>query len=459
VGSLDVSRVRDGLCRRALDRLPAGDSAWRARLLGLLAVAAADEAIDSSAEVLSADALAMARRTGDPHAELDTIAARHFVLSYPQAIAERTALARRTLELAPPGSMSRLWGLLWLSDIALQEGDMGRWDGLVQDIDALARRTGSPVARWHVARMQALRLALIGEVAAALVEADRGRRLAEQVGDISMLGMYFALRAQLAILLGAPDDILGQAMSLMDRAPAMPLITVSQAQIFLAQGRRDAAAAAIAPLRDLPERMPMGPRWSGSLGSLGLVATDLGDADLAGRCYRALAPTAHWCLGDGGGTPYSLGSIDWPLGEMARCAGLAETAIGHFRRAIEINTRLGARPFVAMARLGWARCLTDDDPDSPAGGDLAGTALAEFERLAMPGPAAAARRLLEHRSPAAHGDGLTDREAEVAGLVGQGLTNKQIAAQLFLADRTGPLGAPAGSVTAEAGQPTPGSER
>lgn len=436
VGSLDVSRVRDGLCRRALDRLPAGDSPWRARLLGLLAVAAADEAVDSSAEVLSARALAMARRTGDPHAELDTIAARHFVLSYPQAIAERTALARRTLELAPHGSMGRVWGLLWLSDIALQEGDMSRWDTLVQDIEALAHRTGSPVARWHVARMQALRLALVGDFAASLEQADRGRRLAEQVGDISMLGMYFALRAQVALLRGEPDDVLGSALALMDRAPAMPLITVSKAQIYLAQGRRDAAAAAIAPLHDLPDRMPKGPRWSGSLGSLGMVAVDLDDGDLAARCYRALAPTAHWCLGDGGGTPYSLGSVDWPLGEMARCAGRPQAAIDHFRRAIEIDTRLGARPFVAMAQLGWARCLTDDDPHSPAGGDLAGTALAEFERLAMPGPAAAARRLLEHRGPAAPGDRLTGREAEVAGLVGRGLTNKQIAAQLFLSVRT-----------------------
>ena len=62
----------------------------------------------------------MARRSGDPRAELETIAARHFVLSYPQAIDERTELAGRALELADAAPMGRLWGLLWSADIALQ---------------------------------------------------------------------------------------------------------------------------------------------------------------------------------------------------------------------------------------------------------------------------------------------------------------------------------------------------
>lgn len=436
VGTVDVSRVRDRLCRRALNRLPDGDSALRARLLGVLAVAAADEAVDLSADALSAEALSMARRSGDRRAELETIAARHFVLSYPQAIAERTRLAERTIELAPSASMGRLWGLLWLADIALQRGDMGRWDALTEDTERLAHRTGSPVARWHVARMRALRLALVGEFAAAADQARRGRHLAERVGDISMLGMYFAFRTQLALLRGTADEGLDEALTLIEQAPDIPLITVSRAQIRLAQGYRDVAETIITPLRDLPVRMPKGPRWSATIGILGLLAVDLGDADLAERCYRALLPTARWCLGDGGGTPYAMGSIEWPLGELARCAGLRDAAVGHFHRAVDMNTRIGAQPFVALARLGWARCLADADPGSATARELAGTALAEFQRLDMPGPAHRARQLHDRLSLGHADSGLTDRESGIAALVAQGLTNKEIAARLFLSVRT-----------------------
>lgn len=57
VGSLDVTRITIRLTTRALARQPAGDSPLRARLLGSLAAAAADEAVDSSAAPLSAAAL------------------------------------------------------------------------------------------------------------------------------------------------------------------------------------------------------------------------------------------------------------------------------------------------------------------------------------------------------------------------------------------------------------------
>ncbi|MGB8381367.1 MAG: AAA family ATPase, partial [Dermatophilaceae bacterium] len=53
IGSVDVSRIVDRLCRRALARLPAEEVRVRAGLLGQRAIAAADEAADA----LSADAL------------------------------------------------------------------------------------------------------------------------------------------------------------------------------------------------------------------------------------------------------------------------------------------------------------------------------------------------------------------------------------------------------------------
>ncbi|WP_420120187.1 ATP-binding protein [Nakamurella sp.] len=436
VGSVDVSRFAVGLVHRALDRLPPGDSALRARLLGQLAVAAADEAADSSAGPLSAQALAMARRIADPRAELETIAARHFALCYPQAVAERAGLARRALELADAAPMGRLWGLLWSADIALQRGDLDQWDTLTQDIEALAGRTGSPVARWHVRRMRAVRLAQSGEFAAAIDQAVEGRRIAERVGDLSMIGMYYAFRVQLALVRGLPEDLPLEAMAMLDRAPAMPLITTSRAQIALLTGRRQVAEALVAGLADLPDRMPLGPRWMGSIGTLGELSVDLGQAELAARCYRVLAPQAGWFWGDGGGTPFAGGSVELPMGRLARAAGRPEAALAHFRRAVEADTRIGARPFTALARLRAAECLADLGSAPAEAAGLATAARAEFDALGMPGPAAAAARVLDRLPPVTAENPLTAREAEIAVLEADGLSNKDIAGRLFLSVRT-----------------------
>ena len=156
IGSIEVSRVVDGLCRRALERLPEEDLEARAGLMSQRAVAAAEEAADSSADGLSAAALDLARQSRSPHAELEAIAARHFVLSYPQAIDQRIPLAERAVELgrASTTAMGALWGHLWQAEIALQLGDLAGMDASIDDIGRTAR--SSVVARRPVARAQAV---------------------------------------------------------------------------------------------------------------------------------------------------------------------------------------------------------------------------------------------------------------------------------------------------------------
>ena len=130
------------------------------------------------------------------------------------------------------------------------------------------------------------------------------------------------------------------------------------------------------------------------------------------------------------------------LGDLSLTTGRIDDALRHYADAVAVNVRLGARPFVALARFGWASALIARGPGS-AGSDLAvATKLirdsaAEFRRLGMPGPLARAEKL-ERKLGATRllDNPLSRRESEVATLVAQSLSNREIADRLFLSERT-----------------------
>lgn len=194
------------------------------------------------------------------------------------------------------------------------------------------------------------------------------------------------------------------------------------ALLRLAQGRIDAASHSIAAALagatgSRLERAPLHDAQA-------QIALAAGDLDLADRAAALLAETAA--------------AFDSPGLEAAahRCTGAtvlargdASSALPSLRLAVQLWQELDAPYEAARTRvlLGVAyRAVGDDD----AGDRECAAARASFERLG----AAADLQALDQGS--ALPCGLTEREAEVIRLVASGKSNRAIAADLYLSEKT-----------------------
>jgi DNA-binding NarL/FixJ family response regulator len=193
----------------------------------------------------------------------------------------------------------------------------------------------------------------------------------------------------------------------------------------LAQGKPDSAEAAIR--RVVAETAEPGKR-AALLPAYAEIMLAVGDLTAAGEACRELESIAR-------------GHDDGALGAMATqtrgaielAGGDARAALPSLRRACETWQRLQAPYEAARVRelVGLACRALDDEDTAALELDAARAAYAELE-------AAPDLARIDSLTGAAPGDGhgLTERELEVLRLVAAGETNKAIAAQLVLSERT-----------------------
>ncbi|MBJ8341629.1 AAA family ATPase [Antrihabitans sp. YC3-6] len=440
VSSKPILETVERLCVAALRTLPADATTLRSRLFAQRSLAASEDENPSAAMELSATALELADHSGDPDAILDGLHARHVALSAPQFVEQRRELCARAIEIdwTARQPLAALWGHVWNIDAGLQLGDLGLVDRSLAMIEQVATTRKLPLAWWHLHRCRATRAALVGDYVAAQNHTESARKSAEAMGDSSLVGLYHAFQTQIVIIRGVVTDFDSQ-MAMLQAAPQIGLVRIFVPINLALAGDIDGARAAFEEFRTVPDTLEVGPRWAAMLFHIAIAADLLADAEVAEKVFTKVRDLHCYYSCDGGGALFCSGSMARVIGDMARTCGRLDDAVDEYRRAIDMDARIGARPYLALSRLGLARTLVQRGraADNAEVRELLDLAAREFRRLDLPGPlqrADALKAQVAHAAKAANP--LSDRESQVAQLIAAAMSNREIATKLVLSERT-----------------------
>ncbi|WP_163509830.1 ATP-binding protein [Fodinicola acaciae] len=424
----DPNRTIASLCERARALLSKADGALYARVLAAHSRALGELAEFDAAEELSREALLVAEQSAEPTAMAEAMHARHQLIMGPDGVAERLALGARLRDLAgQPGDA--LWGHLWRLTAAFEVGTMPAVDSEIASLAALVDRYGWPLARWHMLRAQASRHLLVGHFAEAEELTVRARDSVAGTQDRTATALFLSFASTLARLTGrfGRHGVEEAAESV----PPVPVIMAGLAHYFLVAGDLDRAMSFYRVVRPHLPSLRKDVAFLAVLNGVSAVAVATGDLAAAEECYEHLLPY---------GTVYNnavqgcAGSVSRPLGMLAAALGKAEAADRHLTDAVAMERRIGAVPFLALAQLEHAKVLASQ---GTRGGErareLLESCLRVARRLGM-APTVEAATALQERLTA--GPPLTRREREIAQLIADGLSNRQIAERFVLSERT-----------------------
>ncbi|MGI8723054.1 MAG: LuxR C-terminal-related transcriptional regulator, partial [Geodermatophilaceae bacterium] len=436
-----INAVAKQLCEDALAALSDnGDAALRARLYAQRSHLAFYDGEQDRTESLSATSLDLAHIADDDRALVEALHARKEACPGPAGRDERIRLASEMLALAQRTSSSRtaMWGQLWRIEILTERGLFAAAAEHLPNLALAVERVGGPVSSWHLDRVTAGIAQAQGRYAEAAAIGRRGFERMRVVEPAPASGAYFALQVALASHLGVTEEATAFALNPFDPPPRFrTMARLSRAFLLLCAGRPDEAAASYQQAGPLENwSLPVFFRLPGHVyGALAAAQLERFN-DLIVLLDRLEPFRGEHAVGDG--VAY-MGPVELTLAHGATALGRLDQAVEEFRAAAVQADRSGSPGFVAEARFHLATTLLARG--EPGDRDRAEALARDANGLAKSLGMAAyldrtAALVAQFDRSTEQPTSLSPREAEVAFLVTEGLTNRQIAERLFISERT-----------------------
>lgn len=354
------------MLERALTAIADQDLELRARLMARLAGAKRDEIDRTARDALSAEAVALARRSGDDGLLAYALVGRHAAMLGPRHAPGALGPPDELLAVAARSGNAelRFEGLMHRLVRTMEVGDHVETLDVADELDRIAGELRQPTHQWFALATRA-NLALVhGALAEAddLISGAMAVGLRSQNWDAQGFGdiQRFVLRREQARL----DEMRERVQESIRTYPTRPLFACMAAVAAVELGDHATARAVLEPLAaDGFRAVPLNNDWSLSTVLLAEVVHALGDQGPAASLYEVLLPAAGSCVET---VEVSLGSIDRALGLLALTTGRIDEAVEHLEIALACNERIGARPWAAHTRLALAEALRWRDGDGDA---------------------------------------------------------------------------------------------
>ncbi len=307
---------------------------------------------------LSAQAVELARSINDPAALIYTLWMQHYALWSPDNLDERIAIADELIDRTETAGM-KYWAFrsrqMALAN-SLERGQLRQFETIRDSYEELQFQLGISDSLLEVSA------AMFAIMKGAFTDAERLATEAFEAGqrrdDPSAMLTYAAQIAMVRFEQGR----LGELESMLTAyAEQYPMLDVLRCGIALAcvQGGREAAARTQFEYlaRDDFAALRRDWNWLGTMAVVAEVCVFLADRPRAARIYELLKPYADRSIMVGW-SEVCYGAVTRYLGMLATLLERNDDAENHFKSALEMHNRMGARPLFAHTQYQYAIMLT-----------------------------------------------------------------------------------------------------